>query len=488
MTTTDLPWLPALLAEAPPPGQSRQRALHERLRGAILQGRLAAGARLPASRTLADALGVARNTVLFAYEQLAAEGYLHASRHGTRVAALPLATAPEADVALPGLSGRALAVLPPQAEPPDAGLLPLALGVPDVGAFPIRAWRASLDRAWRQASARQLGYAPPGGEPALRAALARYLSGVRGLAVSPAQVIVTAGTQNGLDLCARLLADAGDTVWVEDPGYVAARTAFALAGLRPHGIAVDDDGLAPGPDDWARHPPRLIFVTPSHQFPTGAVLSLPRRLALLEYAARQASYVLEDDYDGEYRHRGHPLAALRALDRDGRVLYVGSFSRIVFPALRLGYLVMPPALRPALQAARWLADRGSAAIDQRALASLIAGGQLERQLLRNARRLDEQRAVLLAALAEHLGEGIAISGGDAGMHLCVRLLDLPTAAEPALVAAAARLDVGVYGARDYYQAPPAHAQLLLGYAHLSPVDLKEAVARLARAVIEVRGG
>jgi GntR family transcriptional regulator/MocR family aminotransferase len=286
--------LSSLLATPLPPGQSRQRALHERLRGAILQGHLKAGVRLPASRVLAAELGVARNTVLFAYEQLAAEGYLLASRHGTRVAALPLASSPDAGMALPGLSSRARAALPPPDGESGAGLLPLALGVPDVSAFPIRAWRASLDRAWQQASARQLGYAPPGGEPTLREALAQYLSGVRGLAVTPAQVIITAGTQNGRDLCARLLADAGETVWVEDPGYQAARTAFELAGLRPHGIAVDDDGLAPTPADWTGAPPRLIFVTPSHQFQTGAVLSLPRRLALIEQARRHGAWILED--------------------------------------------------------------------------------------------------------------------------------------------------------------------------------------------------
>ena len=481
MTTTDLPWLPALLAEAPPPGQSRQRALHERLRGAILQGRLAAGARLPASRALADTLGVARNTVLFAYEQLAAEGYLHASRHGTRVAALPLATAPEADAALPGLSGRALAVLPPQAEPPDAGLLPLALGVPDVGAFPIRAWRASLDRAWRQASARQLGYAPPGGEPALRAALARYLSGVRGLAVSPAQVIVTAGTQNGLDLCARLLADAGDTVWVEDPGYVAARTAFALAGLRPHGIAVDDDGLAPGPDDWARHPPRLVFVTPSHQFPTGAVLSLPRRLALIEQARRHGAWILEDDYESEFRRAGPPLPALFGLQSGAPVIYAGTFSKTLFPALRLGYLVVPAPLADDFARATGRLTRPGQSIEQVALADFIDRGRYTAHLRQMRPRYAERRDALREALRRHVGPAGEVSGGDAGLHLLLRWRGAPD--DVAVSAAAQRLGVAARPLSGCALVPGAWRGLLLGYGATPVERIDAAVARLAQLMV-----
>lgn len=465
------------------------RQLIEALREAILDRRLLPGQRLPATRLLARQLQVSRNSVLAAYEQLTAEGYLVGKvGAGSFVQSLPAAAPPVARRSglRPRLSAygeRVAALAPRLREQRRPRRFDLVYGAPPVAPALHAAWRRVLAQA---ADDTAFDYPPVNGLDALREALAQYLARRRGLVTDPADILIVAGIQQGIDLVARVLLDPGDRVITEDPCYHGLRDAFAAHGARVQSLPVDGQGI-----DCSQLPAagaRLIAVTPSHQFPTGAVLSLPRRLALLEYAARHASYVLEDDYDGEYRHHGHPLAALRSLDRDGRVLYVGSFSRIVFPALRLGYLVMPPALRPALQAARWLADRGSAAIDQRALASLIAGGQLERQLLRNARRLDEQREVLLAALAEHLGTRIAISGGDAGMHLCVRLLDLPASAEPALVAAAARLDVGVYGARDYYQSPPAHAQLLLGYAHLSPVDLKEAVARLARAVIEVRGG
>jgi GntR family transcriptional regulator/MocR family aminotransferase len=465
------------------------RQLIEALRAAILERRLLPGERLPATRLLARQLGVSRNSVLAAYEQLTAEGYL-AGRVGAgsfvQALAAPsagLATGAADTASLSAYGERVAALAPRLRKQRRPQRFDLVYGSPPVAPALHAAWRRALAQA---ADDTAFDYPPVNGLPALREALAQYLARRRGLVADPGDILIVAGIQQGIDLVARVLLDPGDRVITEDPCYHGLRDAFAAHGARVTSLPVDDQGI-----DCSQLPAagaRLIAVTPSHQFPTGAVLSLPRRLALLEYAARHASFVLEDDYDGEYRHRGHPLAALRSLDRDGRVLYVGSFSRIVFPALRLGYIVMPLALRPALQAARWLADRGSAAIDQRALASLIAGGQLERQLLRNARRLDEQREVLLAALAEHLGARIAISGGDAGMHLCVRLLDLPASAEPALVAAAARLDAGVYGARDYYQAPPKHAQLLLGYAHLSPQDLKEAVARLAVAVAEVRGG
>lgn len=465
------------------------RQLIEALRAAILERRLLPGERLPATRLLARQLGVSRNSVLAAYEQLTAEGYL-AGRvgAGSFVQALtaPLtcqtAGSPQA-ASLSTYGERVAALAPGLREQRHPHRFDLICGSPPVAPQLHAAWRRALVLA---ADNTAFDYPPVNGLPALRAALAQYLARRRGLIADPGDILIVAGIQQGIDLVARVLLDPGDRVVTEDPCYHGLRDAFAAHGARVESLPVDAQGI-----DCARLPAegaRLVAVTPSHQFPTGAVLSLPRRLALLDYAARHGSYVLEDDYDGEYRHRGHPLAALRSLDRDGRVLYVGSFSRIVFPALRLGYLVMPPALRPALQAARWLADRGSAAIDQRALASLIAGGQLERQLLRNARRLDEQREVLIAALRQQFDTRIEISGGDAGMHLCVSLLDLPSSAEPALIAAAAKLDVGIYGARDYYQAPPGHAQLLLGYAHLSPADLREAVARLARALAEVRGG
>src|SRR5574343_1784467 len=321
--TMELDWL---LAPPVPEAMPRQRVLYHRLRDAILAGRLAPGTPLPASRSLAASLKIARNTVLFAYEQLVAEGCLLADRQGTRVAPLPeRPIAPFGGVAPTEplqLSARAAAALQPEPAR-DAAALPFAPGTPDYGAFPFRSWRACLERTWRDAGWRQLGYAAHGGDPALREAMAGHLTTVRGLAVDPAQIVITSGTQAALDLCVRLLADHGDTVWAENPGYLAARVAFNLAGLRVHDVPVDREGLAPTDEDWAEHPPRLIMITPSHQYPTGRVMSLPRRLALIEQARQSGAWIVEDDYDSEFRRAGPAPPALFGLQADAPVVYVG---------------------------------------------------------------------------------------------------------------------------------------------------------------------
>jgi GntR family transcriptional regulator / MocR family aminotransferase len=481
----DWAWLLAADPEARA-GPSRQRLLYQRLREAVLTGRWASGTRLPASRELAHTLGVARNTVLFAYEQLAAEGYVVATRHGTRVAALPPGPAQGATVAqedaTPGLSQRALAALPLPADAEDErALRPFALGVPDVARFPIRQWRACLDRAWRGASARQLSYAPPGGEPVLRTALAAYLSSVRGFPVAPAQVVITAGTQSGLDVCARLLADAGDTAWVEDPGYPAARTAFELAGLRLHGVPVDEAGLAPRPADWQHHPPRLVFVTPSHQFPTGAVLPLARRLALLEQAQATGAWILEDDYDSEFhRATAAPLPALYGLRPGAPVVYVGTFSKTLVPALRLGYLVLPAALAQRFAHSAGQLTRPGQSIEQLALADFLQRGHYTTHLRHMRRSYAARRDGLQQALQQHFGAAVQVSGGAAGLHLVLRWVGDPP--DVAVASAARALGLLVQPLRRYALAPLGDRQgLVLGYGSVPEAQLGPAVARLALA-------
>lgn len=472
----DLAWLftPAL-----PTQPSRQQALLARLRHAILQGQLRAGTQLPASRTLATTLGLARNTVLFVYEQLIAEGYLHATRRGTRVAALPCVRPAGGGGTGPGLSQRARHALPTDAAPDPTGL-PLALGVPDMASFPIRAWRSSLDVAWRQASARHLGYAPNGGEPALREAIASHLNSGRGLAVSAAQVIITAGTQSGLDLCARLLADAGDTAWVEDPGYPAARTAFTLAGLRLHGVPVDAAGMAPAADEALQHPPRLIFVTPSHQFPTGVVMPVARRLALIEQARAAQAWIIEDDYDSEFRRTGAPLPALYGLQPDAPVVYAGTFSKTLFPALRLGYLVVPEALAEAFAQAggHWM--RPGQSIEQLALANFIRRGRYTTHLRHMRPQYAQRRDALRAALERHFSPRCTVSSGEAGLHL---LLSWESPLPPAQVVERHAHALGVAArALDRYQlASPCGQGLVLGYGATPLAMVESAVARLAQA-------
>jgi GntR family transcriptional regulator/MocR family aminotransferase len=477
----DLTWL---LAAPAPNALPRQQLLYQRLRTAILSAHLPPGTRLPASRNLAAELGIARNTVLHAYEQLIAEGCLVANRHGTRVASLPVEPAKtDADTplshSLPGLSQRGHLALRAAADS-VRDTLPFAPGVPDVGAFPFRAWRGCLDRAWRDATPRQLGYTTPGGEPLLRRALASYLSSARGFAVQPEQVVITAGTHGAFELCARLLADAGDTVWLENPGYPAARTAFTLAGLEPWPVAVDGDGLAPTPADWRKHCPRLIMVTPSHQYPTGAVMSLARRLELAADAHEHGAWLLEDDYDSEFRRAGPALPALYGLHPTAPVLYAGTFSKTLYPALRLGYLIVPRVLADTFVRATAEATRPGHGIEQTALADFIERGHYTTHLRRMRRRYAARQQALLAALAQHPGVEIAITGGDAGLHLTLWLP--PGLDDRAVCAAAETLGLAVRPLSHYTHPPRACNGVLLGYGNIDVPHMDGAVRRLRLAM------
>src|SRR5256885_1882342 len=382
-----------------PGAAPRQRQLIQRLKQAILAGRLPAGDRLPASRALSEDLGVSRNTVLIAYEQLAAEGYVVADRQGTRVAAvsthstaaaeaaapppcaprtarrldriaptrhaidrsLPLTPGPPALDRFPLPPSRrsqdpalrlpASAPRPPRRWPPTAPTrpamdrgLPLPPGPPALDRFPLPAWRRSQDRALRLPASATLDYGDPAGEPALRQAIAQHLRISRGVRCDASRIIVTEGAQGALDLCVQLLSNPGDHAWLEEPGYRGAKSAFAGGDLCVSTLRVDADGAAIAPGLWDSHPPRLIQITPSHQYPTGAVLSVARRLDLLERARRAGAWIIEDDYDSEFRHQGTPIAAMQGQVPDAPVLYVGTFSKTMFPALRLGFVVLPQAL------------------------------------------------------------------------------------------------------------------------------------------------
>ncbi|HRP96125.1 MAG TPA: PLP-dependent aminotransferase family protein [Rhodocyclaceae bacterium] len=478
-----------LLAAPLPAGLARQQLLYQRLRAAILDNRLVPGLRLPASRSLAAELGIARNTVLYAYEQLAAEGCLESDRRGTRVASFVRgapprgATAPGAagvalpPVQLPGLARRAVAALQPEAGA-DTSLL--APGLPDLGAFPLRAWRASLERAWRAATPQRLGYAPHGGEPSLRAALAEHLTTVRGFAVRAEQIVITGGTQAGLDLCARLLADSGDIAWVENPGYPAARTALTLAGLALHAVPVDEAGLAPRSEDWRTRRPRLILLTPSHQYPTGRVMTLARRVALLDDARAAGAWIVEDDYDSEFRRGSPALPALYGLRPDAPVVYAGTFSKTLYPGLRIGYLVAPDAVAADFVRAAGQAMRAGHGIEQAALADFIRRGHYTAHLRRIRRRYECRQAALRDALARQPGPETAITGGEAGLHLTLWLP--PELPDSEVARRAAALGVGVRALSRYALPPLACNGLVLGYGTLDEGQAQEAVRRLRLAM------
>ncbi len=473
-------------------GRPAYQRLAEAIREGILGGRFRPGERLPPTRTLARNLGLARNTVLEAYEQLIAEGYL-AARHGSGTFVAP---------DLPDRAFRAEALTPPAAVPDAAipglgafgrrvleGEIPAQIaedrsrqsayefryGTPSFDEFPMDAWRTLTKRVLDYPPRDLLGYGPTEGLPQLRESLARYLQRSRGVRCNAGQVLVVNGSQQALDLAARVLIDAGDVVAMEEPGYPGARAVFAAAGARLVPVAVDREGIRVGDLPGAA---KLVYVTPSHQFPSGAVMSATRRLELLEWAARRGAYVIEDDYDSEFRYEGRPLAALQGLDEAGRVIYTGTLSKVLLPALRLGYMVAPPALQPAIAGAKWLTDRHVALLYQAVLALFIDEGHFERHLRRMRKVYEQRRSALMEAFDLHFGNQALVSGSESGMHVLVNLAGVRDAGT--FVEQARDRRVGIYNARPYFMTePPPGATFLMGYSSLTVDDIRQGIAILA---------
>jgi GntR family transcriptional regulator/MocR family aminotransferase len=405
------------------------RQLYEALRRALLDGNLVAGERLPSSRDLAQDLNLSRNTVVAAINQLTVEGYLVSQvGSGTYVndsvpKATPRPTAvTQQQAGQLSRRGKALAstFCANQLE-----VQPFTPGIADFSAFPVALWQRLQNKHWRMTYPEMLDYNDSGGYAPLRRAVADYLRVFRSVQLDADQVIITSGTQQSLELCAQLLADHGDTVWVEDPAYWGAVKAFMATGLSMHAVPVDQQGIAPGSDD--AHPvPKLIYVTPSHQYPTGAVMSLSRRHQLLACAAQHKAWILEDDYDSEFRFSGPPISSLEGLDKDGCVLYMGTFSKVLYPGLKLGYLVVPKPLVPAFKQAHYDLNRPGQMPLQAALAEFIEMGHFSSALRRARQTYAERRAALIKTLAPCLQEpktGVYVGGAEQGLHLCLRLPD-----------------------------------------------------------------
>ena len=460
------------------------RQIYGEVRGAIAARALSPGARLPSTRQLAARLGVSRASAVAAYEQLAAEGWIE-GRVGSGAfvsvdlpAPFPAASGDDKRSAERSFAPDAENLFAPLKPGPDAGEPPFTMGLALMDARSQDVWRRLTHRSVRRFSPVHFGYTDPRGLPELRSALAGYLSGARGLRCEAGQVLVTSGTQHALDLAVRLLLRPGDEVWVEDPSYPMTVKALAAAGLKPIPVPVDEQGLIVA--EGVRRAPRAraAVVTPSHQYPTGAVLSMARRIELLAWAREADSWILEDDYDSELRFRGRPLAALQGLDEAGRVIYVGTLNKSLFPGLRIGYAAAPWSVLERLVNARHLADRQPPTLTQTVVTDFIAEGHLAahfRRLRQLYRRAQDAVLEALAPAVEAAGGRIPLP--DQGNHLVAWL---PDGFDDVAVERAARAEGIVCRAlsRLYLEAPP-RPGLMLGFTGFRAERLRAPARTLA---------
>lgn len=480
----------------PAASEPLHRQIGAQVRRAILERRLAPGQRLPSSRLMASELDVARGTVLLAMDQLVAEGYVVAqAASGLSVATdLPddMLIAPLGQPAGPAAAGRtASSSLSRRARAalrdamPNIGFEdpPLAFptGQPDREAFPFALWARLLEREWRRPSWTVAGAPHPFGHAGLRAAIAAYLGTARGFTCAPESIVVTNGMRQSLSLLAWLVLDPDEASWIEEPGYVGTREALAIAGVRAVPVPVDEQGFSVERATAAEPRAKLAVVAPAHQFPLGTMLGLQRRLELLSWAERNQGWIAEDDFDGEYRYTGRPLAPLRALDRSGRVAYLASFSKLLFPALRLSYVVLPAALVPAAEQRMAMVPARASLIGQGALARFIADGHLASHLRRTRLLYAARQQALLAGIEHHLARWLESARDPAGMHLVARPLAAiaPSFDDRAITTAAAQAGIAVAPLSACYAGRRRRHGLILGYAGTPEPEIGGACAALA---------
>ncbi|BEP64456.1 PLP-dependent aminotransferase family protein (plasmid) [Variovorax sp. V213] len=477
------------LLEAPldrsPGAELLQRQLHRRLKEAILRHAIGAGTKLPSSRELATELAVSRNTVSLVYEHLAAEGYIACDRRGTRVSTLtPLPPRHALREKRHPVTARRLSEIQ-LVRPATPDAVWLRPGVPSLADFPLAAWRRSLERALQHGGAALLNYGDPMGQMELRVAICRHLALTRGVGCEPEQIVITEGAIEGLNLCVRLLTDPGDIGWLENPCYRGARTAMQSGDLRIVPCRVDEEGLVWNARDRATAPPRLIYTTPSHQFPRGIVMSVARRLELIANAGKCGAWIIEDDYDGEFRYTGEPIAAMVGLVPLAPVIYVGSFSKTMFPSLRLGFIVLPRNLLAATAGTLREMLRGGNRHVQLAMADFMESGQFARHLGRMRRLYRARQRELRAALTQHLRVPNSVEGGDCGLHLTVRF----DARHPdrKIAALAAEHQLAPMPLSALTLAPGAQDNgLVLGYGNTSAELFDPLVKTLATLVAQAR--
>ena len=462
------------------------RQLYEALRQAILQGTLRKGLRLPSTRSIANELQVSRNIVIIAFEQLLAEGYIE-----SKTGAGTFVTNTLPDEVLQVQSARAngnralsargkmlqrLPKIPFPAADPKLRYAPFRYGLPALDELPLDLWGRLLAHHCRRAPAEIAIHSDAAGLRSLREAIVSYVGAARGVRCDPDQVIIVNGSQQAIDLSARVLADPGDLAIMEDPGYIGASSALQASGLKLIPVSVGKDGLRVELLSKNHLSAKLVYVTPSHQFPLGVVLSLANRLQLLDWAALNDAWIIEDDFDSEYRYKSKPIPALQGLDRNGRVVYVGTFSKVLFPSLRLGYLIVPEDLVHAFVAMRWITDRCSPLVEQAALAEFIGEGHFASHIRRMRALYMERRLVMIETLRERFDDVLEAWDTDAGMHTVAWLP--PHVADSQISAEAAKVGLFALPASGFAMRPLARGGLLLGYAAFKPEVIRKGIRDL----------
>jgi GntR family transcriptional regulator/MocR family aminotransferase len=469
------------------------KQIYDHVRRMVLSGSISPGSRLPSSRNLAGQVGISRNTVLAAYDQLTAEAYLEGRvGSGTFVVrnlpdaflraqlrpmpARELTGERERTSRQSGISA-ALAIAP---KTHAKSIRAFRTGLPDADAFPFQLWARLVSRRYRDRAPELFDYQDPAGYGPLREEIARYLSNTRGLRCNPEQVIVVGGSQQALDLAMRLLIGPGDVVCVEDPGYAGTLAAVRGSAARVVPIPIDGEGFEVAVARRRAPDARLIVVTPSRQYPLGVTMSLVRRLELLEWASQTNAWILEDDYDSEYRYEGLPLAALQGLDNEGRVIYMGTFSRLMFPTLRLGYAVVPPDLVDSFRSARALSDRGSSWVEQSAMVEFISDGHFARHVRRMRALYAKRQAKMVAEAERQLAGLLDVRTEPAGMHL---IGWLPEGQDDLLASGAvARLGVEAEPLSALSVEPLGRGGLMMGYTGVTDSEIEDGVAAMAEAL------
>ena len=462
--------------------------LTEKIRLGVLEGTLQPKQKLPSSRSLAKSLVISRSTVTQSYEQLESEGYLETRRgSGTYICQQipeqwlnsqlipPVTTKIRAKSSLSRFGSNLLTIDRLESELDDE--ISFRYGNPAIEHFPIQQWRKLLARHCDRSpklnyAADAAGYLP------LRQEIANYLKRSRGVRCTPEQVIIVNGSQQALDLIARLLLDAEDWIAMEEPGYLGARECFLaqFANIQP--IPVGSEGLDVADLSNCQQEFKLVYVTPSHQFPTGVTMSLSQRIALLQWAEATGTLIIADDYDSEYRYESQPIPALQGMDRAGLVIYLGTFSKVLFPALRIGYLVVHPSWIAVMTKAKWLCDRFCPILEQYALTDWIAEGHFTKHIRRMRQLYDSRRQALIQALKYYFGERVTILGANAGIHVMVKIAT--TLSDDLAIAKAATAGIGIISARKYYLQPQRQGEFIFGYAQLEIPQIEAGIEKLAR--------